>query len=114
MTEKTAPRESISPLAGKPAPREMLVDIGRLEQEYSARKPDIDDPTDAVVVGDYHLPHVVAYSLAGEPRATDERMLELLAPYAGQRARVQRLLVRGGARPPRRGARLPLRSIVDA
>ena len=47
---------------------------------------------DAVPVGDYHLKHLVAWALAGEPRATDERMLELLAPYGGQRGRVARLL----------------------
>jgi phosphoglucomutase len=51
MTEKTAPLENISPLAGKPAPREMLVDIGRLEREYYARKPDIDDPAERVAFG---------------------------------------------------------------
>ena len=33
---------------------------------------------DAVSVGDYHLPNMVAWALAGEPRGTDERMLELL------------------------------------
>ena len=43
---------------------------------------------DAVSVGDYHLPHVVAWALAGEPRADDARMLELLEPFRGQRARV--------------------------
>jgi len=48
---KTAQLESISPLAGKPAPREMLVDIGRLEREYYARKPDMDDPTERVAFG---------------------------------------------------------------
>jgi phosphoglucomutase len=51
MTQKTAPLERISPLAGKPAPREMLVDIGRLEREYYARKPDMDDPTQRVAFG---------------------------------------------------------------
>src|SRR5207237_7159116 len=29
---------------------------------------------DAVSLGDYHLPHQVAWALAGEPRATDDRM----------------------------------------
>ena len=48
MTQKTAPLENISPLAGKPAPREMLVDIGRLEREYYACKPDVGDPTQRV------------------------------------------------------------------
>src|SRR5204862_489505 len=36
------------------------------------------DP-DAVPVGDFHLPHLVSNALAGEPRGSDERMLELLA-----------------------------------
>lgn len=71
------------------------------------------DP-DAVSVGDYHLKHLVSYSLAGEPVGTDERMLELLAPWeeAGQRARVVRLLELGGAMPPRRGPRMPRQSIA--
>ena len=46
---------------------------------------------DAVSVGDFHLPNLVAFALAGEPRGTDARMLELLEPYRGQRARVVRL-----------------------
>ena len=57
------------------------------------------DP-DAVAVGDYHLKNVVGYALAGEARATDERMLELLTPYAGQRGRVIRALLRHGHRAP--------------
>jgi 3-methyladenine DNA glycosylase/8-oxoguanine DNA glycosylase len=69
------------------------------------------DP-DAVSVGDYHLPHVVSWALAGEPRGTDERMLELLEPYRGHRARVLRLLTSGGVMPPRRGPRLPLRDVA--
>jgi 3-methyladenine DNA glycosylase/8-oxoguanine DNA glycosylase len=52
------------------------------------------DP-DAVFVGDLHLPHLVSSALAGEPRGTDERMLELLEPYRGHRARVVRLLMAG-------------------
>jgi 3-methyladenine DNA glycosylase/8-oxoguanine DNA glycosylase len=52
------------------------------------------DP-DAVMVGDLHLPHLVTWALAGEPRGTDERMLELLEPHRGQRARVIRLLMLG-------------------
>ncbi len=62
------------------------------------------DP-DAVAVGDYHLKNVVGYALAGEPRATDERMLELLTPYAGQRGRVIRALLRHGHRAPKFGPR---------
>ena len=63
------------------------------------------DP-DAVSVGDYHVPNLVAWALAGEPRADDARMLELLEPYRGQRGRVQRLLEASGIQPPRYGPRM--------
>ena len=33
----------ISPLAGKPAPKNMLVDLARLEREYYERRPDMED-----------------------------------------------------------------------
>lgn len=68
------------------------------------------DP-DAIPLGDYHLPHMVVWAMAGEPRGSDERMLELLEPYRGQRGRVVRLLVAGGRPAPRRGPRLPLRQL---
>jgi hypothetical protein len=64
---------------------------------------------DAVSVGDYHLPHVVAWALAGQRRGDDDMMLELLEPYRGHRGRVLRLLSAGGLGPPRRGPRLALR-----
>lgn len=70
------------------------------------------DP-DAVSVGDFHLPNLVAWALAGEPRGTDERMLELLEPYRGQRGRVTRLLELGGVRAPRYGPRLSPRRIAE-
>jgi 3-methyladenine DNA glycosylase/8-oxoguanine DNA glycosylase len=63
------------------------------------------DP-DAVSVGDFHLKHVVSWALAGEPRGTDERMLELLEPYRGQRGRAVRLIELSGITPPRYGPRL--------
>ncbi len=57
------------------------------------------DP-DAVILGDLHLPSLVTSALAGEAEGTDERMLELLAPYAGQRFRVIRLLLWAARRAP--------------
>lgn len=41
----------ISPLAGKPAPKEMLVDLARLEREYYERRPNPDDPGELVRFG---------------------------------------------------------------
>lgn len=62
------------------------------------------DP-DAVSVGDYHLAHEVGFALTGT-RTDDDGMLELLAPWAGHRQRVIRLILASGAREPRRGPRL--------
>ena len=42
---------TMSPLAGKPAPREMLVDLARLEKEYFDRKPDLEDANQLVAFG---------------------------------------------------------------
>jgi phosphoglucomutase len=42
---------SILPLAGKPAPKEMLVDVARLERDYFERRPDLDDPEQRVTFG---------------------------------------------------------------
>ena len=42
---------TISPLAGKPAPKELLVDLGRLERDYYERRPDLDDPQQRVSFG---------------------------------------------------------------
>lgn len=69
---------------------------------------------DAVITGDFHFPHTVGWALAGEARATDERMLELLAPFAPYRGYVLRLLVLGTRGAPRFGPRyapLPIRSL---
>jgi 3-methyladenine DNA glycosylase/8-oxoguanine DNA glycosylase len=70
------------------------------------------DP-DAVSVGDFHTKHVVANALAGEPRATDERMLELLEPYRGHRARAVALIERAGIGAPRYGPRVETPSIAN-
>ncbi len=66
---------------------------------------------DAVSVGDYHLPNLVSWALAGEPRGTDQRMLELLEPYRGHRGRVQRLLEAGHMKAPMYGPRADVRAI---
>ncbi|HEV3237551.1 MAG TPA: phosphoglucomutase (alpha-D-glucose-1,6-bisphosphate-dependent) [Gemmataceae bacterium] len=42
---------ALSPLAGKPAPKELLVDVSRLEREYYERKPDLSDPNQLVSFG---------------------------------------------------------------
>jgi 3-methyladenine DNA glycosylase/8-oxoguanine DNA glycosylase len=67
---------------------------------------------DAVSVGDYHHKNTVAWALAGEPRGTDERMLELLEPFRGHRGRVVSLLEMGGHRAPKFGPRMPVRSFA--
>jgi phosphoglucomutase len=41
----------LSPLAGKPAPKEMLVDLAQLEREYFQRRPDLGDPNQMVSFG---------------------------------------------------------------
>lgn len=65
---------------------------------------------DAVSVGDYHLPNLVSWALAGEARGTDQRMLELLEPFRGHRGRVLRLLAAAVRRAPSFGPRTALRS----
>ncbi|HEX5241330.1 MAG TPA: hypothetical protein VFW20_10065 [Candidatus Limnocylindrales bacterium] len=70
------------------------------------------DP-DAVSLADAHLPSLVAWVLAGEARGTDERMLELLAPWTGHRARVIRLLETSGRAAPRFGPRIAPRDLLD-
>ncbi|GAA1464582.1 DNA-3-methyladenine glycosylase family protein [Microbacterium thalassium] len=62
------------------------------------------DP-DAVSVGDFHLAHEVGYALTGS-RTDDDGMLELLAPWAGHRQRVIRLIGASGVSEPRRAPRL--------
>jgi 3-methyladenine DNA glycosylase/8-oxoguanine DNA glycosylase len=65
------------------------------------------DP-DALSVGDYNLPGRVGWALAGQV-VDDAGMLELLAPYAGQRHRAARLIELSSFAPPRRGPRNSVR-----
>jgi 3-methyladenine DNA glycosylase/8-oxoguanine DNA glycosylase len=55
---------------------------------------------DAVSVGDFHIPKLVGWCLAGRP-VDDAGMLELLEPYAGHRYRAVRLLELSGTQYPR-------------
>lgn len=70
------------------------------------------DP-DAVPIGDYHLPNYVAWNLAGEPRADDDRMMELLEPYAPYRGMVARMVKGGGKGAPKWGPRTSPVDIPD-
>ena len=42
---------TISPLAGKPAPKDLLIDPANLERAYYDRRPDLSDPTQLVAFG---------------------------------------------------------------
>ncbi len=71
------------------------------------------DP-DSLPIGDYNLPSMIAWNLAGEARADDDRMLELLAPWTGQRGRVARMVKGGGRKAPRFGPRVEIFDITKA
>ncbi len=68
---------------------------------------------DAVPVGDFHIPNMVTWALAGEPRGDDARMLELLEPYAGHRRRAIVLLKHSGVHAPRYGPKTAVRSFEN-
>jgi len=67
------------------------------------------DP-DEVSVGDFHLPALVGWALAGRP-VDDEGMLQLLSCYPGHRHRAARLVELSGARKPAFGPRMPVGDI---
>lgn len=67
---------------------------------------------DAVSLCDYHLSHHVGHALAGH-RVDDAQMVQLLAPYAGHRQRVIRLIAVAGATEPRRAARMAVQDYRD-
>lgn len=50
-TEAQTSAEAISPLAGKPALKEMLIDVALLQKEYYDRKPDVSDRNQLVSFG---------------------------------------------------------------
>jgi phosphoglucomutase len=49
--QSVAEGSGISPLAGKPAPKELLIDPARLQRDYYERKPDVSDHTQLVAFG---------------------------------------------------------------
>ncbi len=65
------------------------------------------DP-DAVSFHDFHLAHHVVYAFTGAMDGTDEQMAELLAPFAGHRYRVQRIVELSGVARPARGPRMTI------
>lgn len=71
------------------------------------------DP-DAVPLGDYHLPNTIAYALAGEERADDARMLELLEEFRPHRGRVVQLVRAAHVVAPKYGPRAPIREFGES
>ena len=65
---------------------------------------------DAVLTGDYHLPNTVAWAMAGEARADDDRMLELLEPYRPYRRHIVMSIMQSGIKAPKYGPRTALRT----
>ena len=61
---------------------------------------------DAVLTGDFGLPHTVAWFLADRERSNDEEMIRLLEPYRDHRFRVVNLLWQSGITAPRRGPKM--------
>lgn len=69
---------------------------------------------DVVVLGDHGVPTMVSHALTGSAdRVGDDRMLELLEPFAGHRHRVVRLLYNAGITAPRRAPRARNPRIAD-
>ena len=73
--QSVADGAAISPLAGNPAPKELLIDVARLEKEYFDRKPDVSDRTQLVAFGTsghrgsslhgaFNEPHILAITQA--------------------------------------------------
>jgi len=72
----------LSPLAGKPAPAEILIDVDRLLKQYVDRKPDVSDPQQRVsfgtsghrgtpLNGSFNEAHIVAMTQADRPEVRE-------------------------------------------
>jgi 3-methyladenine DNA glycosylase/8-oxoguanine DNA glycosylase len=91
------------PLDAARARMEAIPGVGRwTSAEVAARS--LGD-ADAVSYGDFHVATNVVYALTGETDGTDERLAELLLPWAGHRGRVVRLVELTGISRPARGPR---------
>ena len=66
---------AVSPLAGKPAPKAMLIDPAQLERDYLTRRPDLEAPSQLVkfgtsghrgspLHGSFNEPHILAITQA--------------------------------------------------
>src|SRR5262249_30663545 len=77
-------RMTISPLAGKPAPREMLVDLSRLEREYFVCRPLLDDSAQRVSFGTSAQPGSPSYVSFTEANilATPQAICDSRRPHA--------------------------------
>ena len=51
MAEGGTKTKGVSPLAGKPAPKELLIDVTKLESDYYRKRPDTGDPAQLVSFG---------------------------------------------------------------
>lgn len=51
LEAQSASTPALSPLAGKPAPKAMLIDVARLEKDYFDRRPDLSDRNQMVSFG---------------------------------------------------------------
>ena len=106
---------TISPLAGKPAPKEMLVDPARLEREYFERQPDLDDPEQRVSFRNQRASRLVVARLIHRSPYSGHHPSHLRLPaHAGHRwpavhgtgyARAFRARPAHGARSSRRQSR---------
>lgn len=104
--------ESLGRLAAVPGPDararlQTVPGVGRWTAAEVAQRALGD--ADAVSFGDYHVARDVGWALVGRP-LDDAGLAEVLAPYAGHRYRVQRLVELGRLGMPRRGPRMPPRT----
>jgi phosphoglucomutase len=51
MTTEVKTENGLSPLAGKPATKDMLIDVAKLERDYYQKRPDVNDPIQLVSFG---------------------------------------------------------------